>query len=174
VRVCVCAVASFCTALMPAVPFRGGRRAAVERAAARQRAPRARMQSKLHQPPTTPCLYLAHLARCMSHFVVVQAAPSAKISALPIEPHTLVVAICLRLAVSISRGQCAVVAPSVLLHSMPVLPIPAHLARCGWPLRHPSFALSFPGHCMHRGLHAECVLGAYTRRCIRRGLPPAN
>jgi hypothetical protein len=39
-------------------------------AAARQRAPLARMHSKPHQPPTTPCLYLASPARCTSHFVV--------------------------------------------------------------------------------------------------------
>jgi hypothetical protein len=30
-----------------------------------------RMHSKLHQPPTTPCLYLASPAWCTSHFVVV-------------------------------------------------------------------------------------------------------
>jgi hypothetical protein len=42
----------------------------------------SRMHSKPHQPPTTPCLYLANPARCTSHFVVVWAVPSAKISAL--------------------------------------------------------------------------------------------
>jgi hypothetical protein len=40
-------------------------------AGARQRAPLARMHSKLHQPPTTSCLYLASPARCTSRFVVV-------------------------------------------------------------------------------------------------------
>jgi hypothetical protein len=46
-----------------AAPFRGG-----GSAAARQRAPLARVQSKLHQPPTTPCMYLASPAWCTSHF----------------------------------------------------------------------------------------------------------
>jgi hypothetical protein len=62
-----------------------------------QRAPLARMHSKLHQTPTTPCLNLASPSWCTSHCVVVEAVPSAKISALPIEPHTLVAALCLRL-----------------------------------------------------------------------------
>jgi hypothetical protein len=59
----VCVITSLCKGI---VPFRGG-----GSAAARQRASLARMHSKLHQPPTTPCLYLASPAWCTSHFVVV-------------------------------------------------------------------------------------------------------
>jgi hypothetical protein len=46
------------------------------------------MHSKLHQPPTTPCQYLASPAWCP-----LRKSPRSR----PIEPHTLVVALCLRL-----------------------------------------------------------------------------
>jgi hypothetical protein len=67
VRVCACVVAPLCKGQSRSA----GAALPRDRAAARQRAPLARMHSKLHQPPTTPCLYLASPAWCTSHFVVV-------------------------------------------------------------------------------------------------------
>jgi hypothetical protein len=66
VYLCVVCVTVCCNAPLQGdspVPRGGG-------AAARQRAPLARMRSKLHQPPTTPCMYLASPAQCTSHFVL--------------------------------------------------------------------------------------------------------
>jgi hypothetical protein len=62
----VCVITSLCKGI---VPFRGG-----GGASAGQRAPLARMHSKLHQPPTTPCRYISGqssgmhvpLCRCVS------------------------------------------------------------------------------------------------------------
>jgi hypothetical protein len=105
-RKCIAAGARVCV-LLPATSLckaRGGG------SAARQRAPLARTcgpSSKPHQPPTTPCLYLASLcvvcgARPTLSLCELHPLSATPLSALPIEPHTLVVALCLRLAVSIS------------------------------------------------------------------------
>jgi hypothetical protein len=88
-------------------PFRGG-----GSAAARQRAPLARMHSKLHHLPTTPCLYLASpqssgvhvpLCGCMT-LCPLRKSPRFQSDPTPCR-CALPVARCLRL-----RGRCAAVA----------------------------------------------------------------
>jgi hypothetical protein len=105
------------------VPFRGGGSAL--------HSPACNPSSISRPPRPVPCMHLSGQSSgrgARRHFVVVQAAPSAKISALPIEPHALVVALCLRLAVSISRGarggRCSSFPPPFyFIQAMPVLPI---------------------------------------------------